>query len=306
MNWFTIAAVAYFLIAVQTILDKFLLSSKRVNHPAVYTFYSGVMSFFTLVLFPFGFHSIGAGLLIQYILSGALFAFGMLLLFFAIQKSEASRVIPVVGVVIPITTYFLSIFFLSDKLSNAQLFGVVVLLFGGLLISWLRPAAGEKHSLFAGFYQAVASGVLLAAAYTFFKGFYQHDNFMNVFIWTRLGLFFGALGLLLVSSWRQAIFASLTNFKKPSHEQQSSGVLFVANKIFGGVGSALLNFAMSLGNITVVNALVSLEYVFIFLLGIGFSFWLPNVFQEKMDWQNSLQKIIAILVISSGIILISI
>lgn len=305
MNWLTIATIAYLLIALQTILDKFLLSSKRVNHPAVYAFYSGVMSFFTLVLFPFGFHAIGADLFIQYIFSGALFTFGMLLLFFAIQKSEASRVIPVVGVVIPLVTYFLSVIFLKDSLSPIQIWGVIILILGGLLISWLRPETGEKHGFFDGFYQAIASGVLLAVAYTLFKRFYQDDNFMDVFIWTRLGLFVGALALLLVGNWRKAIFSSLTNFKKPNHEQQSSGLLFVVNKIMGGVGSVLLNRSMSLGNITVVNALVALEYVFIFILGVGFTYYLPQVFREKMDWKHSLQKISAILIISIGIFLVS-
>lgn len=305
MNCLTIATIAYLLIALQTILDKFLLSSKRVNYPAVYAFYSGVMSFFTLILFPFGFHAIGADLLIQYIFSGALFTFGMLFLFFAIQKSEASRVIPVVGVVIPLVTYFLSVIFLKDNLSPSQIWGVIILILGGFLISWLRPEAGKRHSFFDGFYQAIASGVLLAVAYTLFKRFYQDDNFMDVFIWTRLGLFVGALTLLLVGDWRKNIFSSLANFKNPSHEQQSSGLLFVVNKIFGGVGSALLNFSMSLGNITVINALVSLEYVFIFIFGISFSFWLPRVFQEKRDWRNFIQKISAIAVIAIGIALVS-
>ncbi|MFA7319046.1 MAG: hypothetical protein WC022_00380 [Parcubacteria group bacterium] len=307
MNWFAIATIAYFLIALQTLLDKFILSSKRVAHPVVYAFYSGVMSFFTLVLFPFGFHSIGATLFLEYILAGAVFIFGMLLLFFAIQKSEASRVVPVVGAIIPIATHFFSMIFLGDVLSGAKLWGALVLILGGLLISWTRSErSGAKHSFFKGFYQSILSGIVLAAAFTSFKLFYVQDNFMDVFIWTRIGLFFGALTFLLYVPWRKAIFSSLSKFKKPNHTQQSSGTLFVFNKILGGVGSVMLNFSMSLGNITVINALVALEYTFIFILGVGLTFWLPKVFQEKMDWKNSAQKIFAILIISLGVYLVSV
>ncbi len=305
MNWLFIVTIAYFLIALQTMLDKFLLSSKRVNHPVVYAFYSGVLSFFTIILFPFGLHSVAPFLFLQYVLAGMIFAFGTLLLFFAIQKSEASRVVPVVGAVIPVTTYFLSIIFLGDKLSGMQLFGVAILILGGFLISWMRPKKGGRHSFFAGFYHAIFSGLLLGFSYTLFKLFYQSDNFLNVFIWTRIGFFVAALSFLFWAGWRKAIFSSLLNFKKPSHEAQSSGTLFVFNKILGGVGSVLLNKSMSLGNITVINALVAMEYAFIFLLGIGFSMWLPKVFQEKKDWRNSVQKVMAILVISVGIFLVS-
>ena len=306
MNWLTIATIAYFLIALQTMLDKFLLTSRRVEHPVVYAFYSGVLSFFTLILFPFGLHAIGAVLFLKYLLAGAVFTYGIFLLFTAIQKSEASRVIPVVGAVIPIATYFFSILLLHDNLSGAKLWGALVLIIGGLLISWTRPEKkGDGHGFFEGFYGTILAGILLAAAYTFFKLFYVKDNFLDVFIWTRLGLFAGAASFLFFTPWRKAIFSSLSNFKKPTHEQQSSGTLFVSNKIIGGVGSVLVNFAMSLGNVTVVNALVAVEYAFIFLLGIGLTFWLPQVFQEKMDWKHSLQKISAILIITVGIVLVS-
>lgn len=306
MNWLAVATIAYFLIALQTMLDKFLLTSRRIDHPVVYAFYSGVLSFFTLVLFPFGLHSIGAVLFLKYILSGTLFTYGIFLLFSAIQKSEASRVVPMVGAVIPIATYFFSIILLGDGLSGSKLWGVLILILGGLLISWTRPQnTGEKHGFFDGFYKTILSGIILAAAYTFFKLFYARDNFLDVFIWTRLGLCAGALSFFLFSPWRKAILLSLANFRKPNHEQQSSGVLFVSNKVLGGVGSVLLNFSMSLGNITVINALVALEYTFIFILGIGFTFWLPKIFQEKMDWQHSVQKISSIAIISAGVFLVS-
>jgi drug/metabolite transporter (DMT)-like permease len=252
MNWLFIVTVAYFLIALEVILDKFLLSSKRVSHPAIYTFYSGVLTLPIFALFPFGFHRIAFLEMLGSLSAGVIFAYGILTLFFAIKENEASRVMPVVGAVIPIITYIFSLFFLEEKLSVLQFYGVVVLILGGLLISAESLIKGRRK-FFSGFYQSVLAGVLLAFAFAFFKSFYEHDNFINVFIWTRFGVMVGALSLMFGPAWRKAIISSLIKFKKPGRENKNSGILFVLNKFLGGSGSILLNFSISLGSVTIIN-----------------------------------------------------
>jgi drug/metabolite transporter (DMT)-like permease len=304
LNWLLIATLAYFLIALEVILDKFLLSSEKVSHPAIYAFYSGVMSAFTFFFFPFGLHRVSFLELIPKIFSGVIFIYGILSLFYAIKKSEASRVTPVVGAVIPMFTLFLSAIFLGERLKGMEIAGILFLVCGGLMISLDLSKIGQKK-FFGGFQTAVLSGALLALAFTLFKEFYNHDNFFNVFIWTRLGLVVGAFSLLANSTWRKAILGSLINFKKPKKENQRSGVLFVLNKILGGTGSIILNYSIKIGNVTVINALVALEYTFIFLAGLIFSSFLPNIFYEKKDIRNLTQKVISIAIITLGIILVS-
>jgi drug/metabolite transporter (DMT)-like permease len=305
MNWFLVALIAYFLVALQVILDKFLLSSKRVSHPAIYAFYSGLLSLLTLpIFFPFGFHLVSGWEISTYFLAGIIFIYGVLCLFFALKKSEASKVTPVAGAVIPLVTFFLSIIFLGEGLGWVQIAGVLILILGGLLISFDLPLkVGKKF--FAGFWHAILAGILLAVAFTAFKYFFERDSFSNVFIWTRLGLFLGALSLVLFPFWRQIIFASLAKFKKPAQENKRTGILFVFNKILGGTGSALTNYAIALGSVTVVNALVSVEYIFVFLLGLLFSLWLPKIFEEKGKFWDIAQKIGAIIIITIGTIFIS-
>lgn len=306
ISWILIAVVAYFLVALQIILDKFLLSSRRVSHPAIYAFYSGLLSLATVPIFyPFGFHWIGGGKIPLYFLAGMVFIYGTLCLFFALKKSEAGKVTPVAGAVIPVATFFLSIIFLDERLGRMQIAGVIALIFGGLLISFDLPLKVNRRKFFAGFWQTISAGVLLAMAFTAFKYFFERDNFANVFIWTRLGLFAGALSFLFFPFWRRIIRASLKKFKKPERENTRTGILFVFNKILGGTGSALANYAIALGSVTVVNALVSVEYIFVFLFGLLFSFWLPEVFKEKGAFWDVAQKIGAIIIITFGIILIS-
>lgn len=306
MNWLLIAIVAYFLVALEVVLDKFLLTSKRVSHPAIYAFYSGVLSLATLfIFFPFGFHFVGAAKIWPYLLAGMVFTYGILSLFFALNKSEASRVTPVVGAVVPIVTYALSISFLSERLTHLQISGVMILILGGLFISFDLPLKISKRRFFAGFDQTILAGVLLAVAFTAFKYFFEHDRFINVFIWTRLGLFLGALSLFLVPAWRKAIWSSLKKISKPGRENTRTGVLFVLNKALGGTGSILTNYAIALGSVTLVNALVSVEYIFVFIFGLLFALQFPKIFREKADFWDIFQKVGAIVVITLGVVLIS-
>lgn len=308
MNWLLITIAAYFLLALEIILDKFLLSSKRVSHPAIYAFYSGTLGLFAVVvgLFFGGTHWLGFSRTLFSFLAGSVFIYGMLALFFAVRKGEASRVLPVVGAVIPIVTLVLSLFFLEERLGARGIVGILVLVLGGLLISFEWGGLG-KRIFFHGFRASLLAGFFLAVSAIMIKSLYNEDNFLNVFSWTRVGAFLGTLSFFLIPAWRKVIWASLRKFKKPEKEGKKSGLSFVLAKILGGSGSFLKEFATSLtsASVTVVSALVSVEYVFIFLLSVIFSAWVPEVMQEKRDWKTVLQKGFAIGLIAIGIVLVS-
>lgn len=304
MHWLVIATAAYFLIALQSILDKFLLSSRRVGHPVTYAFYSGLLSLSSFLLFPFGFHSVSAVLAAAQVAAGVVFTYGILFLFWAIRDHEASQTVPVVGAVTAAVTYLFSWMVLGEKLAPAELWGIVILVSGGLIISFdFSPKALRR--IFTGFEFSLISGILLALSYTLFKKFYLADNFVNVYIWTRFGLLIGALTFLAVPAWRKAILKSLFRFHRPKRNDRHSGALFIFNKGLGGVGSFLLNYSISLGSVTVINALISLEYVFIFILAWFMNFWVKDVFKEKRDASTLIQKLFAIVIIAVGMIMVT-
>jgi len=300
MNWMEVALIAYIFIGIQTILDKFLISSNRIAHPAIYTFYSGILSLPILLLAPLGFHGIGGVEFFWNIFSGALFAYGILFMFFALRKNEASRVVPIVGAVVPVVTFVLSFFVLGSVLKSQQISGVILLIIGGFLISF-EVSNKKKRKLFSGFYLSILSGIFFGIAFIIFKKLYLADNFFNVFLWTRIGLFAGAMTLFLVPDWRKIIVNSLLHAKKSPKRDYQTGFLFVGNKILGGVGSILLQRAISIGEVTIVNALVSIEYAFIFLVGIFLSLRWPDIFHEKRNGREIMEKVLAIAIITAGI-----
>ena len=303
MNWLIIATIGYLLLATEIIFDKFLLSSKRVSHPVIYAFYSGATAPFALILAPLGFHGIGFLEIIFRFISGIIFIYGMFALFYALSKSEASRVTPVVGAVIPMIIFFLAFIFLGEHLGLREIWGLMVLIIGGLCISY--DFHSDIKGIFKGFYWCILAGILLSISATMNKSFYSHDNFWDVYIWTRMGAFLGVLTFFLIPQWRKKIVSSLAKFKNPQKEHQQSAVIYVSARITGGIGSAVKEGAASIASVTIINALVSTEYVFIFIMGLLFSLRFPRIFQEKRDAKNIVQKILAIILITIGIVLVS-
>ncbi len=304
MVWILIAIFSYFLTAGASLLDKFLLTSKRVSHPSVYAFYIGLFSLFSLILFfPFGFHSVDIWTGIKYLFSGAVFSYGILLFFFAININEASRVVPLRGAIIPLSTFLFSFFLFNEDLGKTDIAAMLLLIIGGLIISL---DFSRKRNIFKGFGWTLGAGILMAGAYVLYKIFYGQDNFINVFIWTRIGVFIGALSLFLVPNWKEKITGSFLGVKKGRRKNSlKTAAIFLVSKLTGGIGSIALNWSMALGSVTLANALVATEYVFVFILGLLLSVKFPKIFQERKTIGNTIQKIFAIIMISFGIFLIS-
>ncbi|EKE19258.1 MAG: hypothetical protein ACD_9C00070G0001, partial [uncultured bacterium] len=241
---------------------------------------------------------------------------------------------PVVFSVVPIATYLISFATNGEELGVLQLLGVLLLIFGGLLISFDLPLKvhpitfrfvkkiikfsliretlfSEQHlrtnrrKFFEGFYMSCVAGILLAVSYVMFKEVYLEQSFFNGFMWTRVGGFLFVLLMLLIPAWRKTIFRSFTHAKKPSRRHVSTGGFFIINKITGGLSSILLNKAFQLGSVTLVNSMVSLQYVFVLILVAVAAKRRPKIFAEKLSFWDWAQKIIAIIIIAVGMVFVS-
>ncbi|MFH0969249.1 MAG: hypothetical protein V1804_01955 [Patescibacteria group bacterium] len=305
MIFLTVALSSYFLGALSVILDKFLLGSKRISSPPVYSFYIGLFGLVTLIFIPFfNFYIPSFFQIAISILGGAMFSIGILFLYFAIQTGEASRVPPLIGAIIPVATYFLSFFASSEKFIPIQIIGISLLVFGGLLISFDLPLKINKRKFASGFWYSLWAGIFLALAYFIFKIVYNEQNFLNGFIWTRIGAFLAVVCYFLIPVWRNNILKSFGSFKKPREKEYQTGLLFIGNKTIGGISSILMNFAISLGSVAVVNSLVSSQYVFVLALAYFAHRKYPLVFEEKLKFWDWAQKVGAIILIGMGIIMI--
>ena len=102
-----VAILAYSLNATVTVIDKFLLK-KSIPSPVTYGFFVGILSIFVLPLFLLEFDWPGWGSVLFDLGTGMVFLLAILFLFTALKKGEASRVLPVIGGVIPLVIFCLN------------------------------------------------------------------------------------------------------------------------------------------------------------------------------------------------------
>ncbi|MDD3006978.1 MAG: DMT family transporter [Candidatus Pacebacteria bacterium] len=307
--WIIIAIFAHFLNAITAIIDKHIVSNK-VMKPVVYAFYSGVFQILYLLAIPviaiawpeisFRFPSWELFALATF--TGALFILTLTVFFKAIRLGEVSRVTPVVGVSVPIATYFLSLFLLGEVLGMRQLVAFSLFVIGGFLMS-ARISRG-KITHMKGVALAVTAGFLFASYYVLTDFLFDRVGFLDVFMILQFGGFLGAVILLLFPRHRREIF-NMKDEENDIIENKASAALFIYDKVIAAVAAALLLYAISIGNVVIINSLESTKYVFTLLMAVILSRRLPALFHEQTGNGVIVQKGIALVFIAVGLFLIA-
>jgi hypothetical protein len=312
MNWIALALAGYFLAAVSSVGDRFLLASKRIMHPAGYAFFTSVLSLFAL-LFTFFDRapSLPWSARCLAMLSGAFYVYGLLFLYTAVQRQMVSLTTPLVSIASSIGI-FLPVFILGvmmDSDSRTLLLWSAVFVFllaGGGLLAFER----DEHRKWVTIpWQAILlAGCFFAAAQLTLKGGYAvlHVPFLSSIVWSRLGFFLGGLSLLCKSSWRQEILETVRGIWKRDTvarraNSRVTGLLFTVNKILGGVSLLLIDGAIFMGSVALVQAMESIRLAFVFVLARLFSFAYPQVFPERFSWGVWVRKLLAFILLGIGI-----
>ncbi len=315
--WLLVAITSYFISAGVYVADKFLLS-KKFHSSIVYAFYVGIWSIFNaLLLFLSPWLPNFFQLLVD-LAAGILFLITLVFWYKALHQSEATRVVPIVGALTPIFSLLLSALFFGDVLTPLEFVAFFILIFGGVLISikqtkishirkiikqlqyWLGYLTGEIHAEHRPTRRLIVnstmSAFLFACFYVLMKYIYNHQPFVGGFVWSRFGTFVGALVILLVPRWRQLIKERRAQAKQPKHF-----VFFVSVRLAGALAFILLNWAISLGNVALVNALQGTQYLFLILLVLIISSQFPRILKEELSREVLVQKIIGVMLVSLGL-----
>lgn len=302
MIWAILALLAYFLNAFTATMDKFLLS-RTMPSAVSYAFYSGLLGVAALFLAPWGLAWPGYPIFLISIFSGLTFFFGLLAFFSIVRHGEVSRLVVLVDGLTPVFILVISYLFLAERLRAYDLLAFVLLVGGGLLISfdariWTRAAAlnGDRKRWIDGFGIGVLAAFLFAISYATLKYVFIYQSFISGFVWSRLGSVFGALLILLIPNIRREIFAPGFTMR-----DWRSGGLFFTNKIFAAIALILLDYAIYLGSVSMVNAMQGIKYAFLFILVFTISKFRPNIIYERLNIFDVLQKSAAIIMIGCGL-----
>ncbi len=299
MNWLLIAISAHFIFALVFIVDKFLLS-KTALQPAAYAFYVGLLGIVALALAPFGFGLLPTSQILISFLAGFLFVLAILFFYQSVQIGEISRVAPIVGGAVPLFTLFFSYFFLAERLTGIQFIAFFLLVVGGVIMLWpRRKPALVKAPLSKRLFLALLAGLFFAGSFVLSKFIYTEQSFINGFIWIRIGGFLGAWLLLFWPKVRQSIFQAsrVVKFKV--------GGLAAANKVLSALSYLLLNYAIALGSVTLVNALQGVQYAFLLIIALFLSKKFPQILREQISNGVITQKVMAICLIGFGLVILA-
>ena len=296
MIWILILVIAHLFYAAFFILDKYILT-KPMPNAVVYAFWVGALGIFVLVLIPIGtlipnnaFVMPNKSEVFWSIVAGIAQIWGMIVFYNALNKSEVTRLVPLVGGLSSVFILLINSITINEFLSGNQLLAFALLVLGSLVISI------DKNNLFTrkAIWAAILSSFLFAVFWVITKYLFLGTNFVSGLVWVRVGVAIVALMLLLSKKNRQLI-STKTHEARP----RTAG-FFILSRILNVAGSLFLYGAVFLGSIVLVNALQGLQYAFILILALLLFKKIPDL-KEQFGRRVLLQKIIAIVLICSGL-----
>jgi drug/metabolite transporter (DMT)-like permease len=107
-----------------------------------------------------------------------------------------------------------------------------------------------------------------------------------------------ALSLLTAPGFRRAIFHG------GRHSSRGAKGLVLGNKVLGGVAAALTAYAVSLGSVSVVNALAGLQFVFLFIFAVLFARHMPLFGESKTGSHGGWHTATGVTLIVAGLALL--
>ena len=296
MSWVLLAVISYTLTAGIAISDKYFLT-RRMPSAVSYGFWVGVLGLGFVLAIPFGFYLPEPQTLAAAIASGATFTCALVALFWTLKRGTVSRVIPMIGAVFPVATLALAAAVVGERLSGQETVAFAVLLVSGILLS-ASTEESEKGRIGVTIAGSVLAGFLLALAFVLAKYVFSHHAFLSGFIWMRVAGGATALSFLLVPSWRRTILSA-------SAKPEAGIVLLIGLRAIAGFSFVLVNYAVKLGSVTLVNALKGIEYGVVFIFTVFLSHCYPAIIKESPDKKIVAAKSLGIAGIAFGLWLLA-
>jgi transporter family protein len=302
MDWLTLALIAAALNGGVSVVDKFVIE-KQIPNPMVYSLFMGSYGIISaiVVFFAADIHIRPVGLTIMAFLSGTAYLLYIVLYFAAMSYNDASVVVAL-GQISPIFSTLLGFLFLNERFTMLTYLGVGLTTVGAVLISLernedtqlkrrLRINAALRLMVVACFIYSLNSFMLKFAL--------EEISVWDGFFWPRMGVFAGALALLLLPSVRRQLSTALRNIG------WRVNVL-----IMGSEGAALVAvYAMTLafdrGPLTLVSASSATQPIFIMLF-----VWIVNrirsdTIPDRTDRRLAIVRLLPLGLIAIGVYLLN-
>ncbi|NLZ74705.1 EamA family transporter [Candidatus Falkowbacteria bacterium] len=313
MSWVLVALLAYFLLAIANLFDKFLVDNVLPSGKA-YAFAACLLGGLLVLGAPWFLEWPGFYWFVINLLTGAVFAVALWLLYEAFRRGDASQTAVLVGGLTPIFSIFFSIVFFKEQYSSQEWIGIITLLVGIFIIALLPQKRhifsrilsklGIKQKTRKGFFLfALGSALAYAIYFVATKYAYSAQPFASVFIWNRLGATLLVLTFLIKRRDRKQMLAV---FKKSNKRKGKRKYLVLLSQALGSGGFLLQSYAIFLGSVALVNALQGVQYAFLLIISTILAAIKPKLLKETFSARIFTQKLVAVIVIGFGLYFIMI
>ncbi len=269
---------------------------KNANSGVIAIFVGIIGLFFSLAVLLF-YHGniLGIGIIngIIIILNGALLIIAYIPYYYALNTEDASSVVPLYQT-IPIFSFILGFLILKETITPFQAIAGIFIIFGAVLISidFSKFKIGFKiKPLFL----MLLSSLLIAVHFLIFKFIATEGTFWRTVFWEYLGAAAVALYLLIFMNNYRREFVILIR------ENSFFVILInVINEILNIGGKLCANYATLLVPLVIVNLANGLQPMFVFLIGLFITIFLPFLGKEEITKKHLTQRIVAIVILLVG------
>jgi drug/metabolite transporter (DMT)-like permease len=305
MTWLIVTILAYLILAVVFLVDKYLLVGP-IPDPKVYAFYVGILGAAVLLLVPFlNFYLPSLSDAALSFVSGASSILAIFWFFKGLKLFEPSRIVPAVGGILPIFTFFI-IFIISGGKETLGFFGFLAFVFlvlGTFLITFEKAKRISLESLKI----SIVAAFFFAVSFVSAKYVYLSHPFLVSLVWIKVGGALADLLFILNEQMRKGLFKEKISFEK------KTAAIFLSGQAAGAGANILQNWAVALAPlafVAVINALQGVQYVFLLIFTVFISLvcplWAGRVgLKEGVSKGVVFQKISAIFLIGLGLALLA-
>jgi drug/metabolite transporter (DMT)-like permease len=298
-NWFILALVAPLLWSIVNHLDKYILSrylkDKGVGALLIFSALSSIIVlpfivyFFYSSLFNISVHDFYILIFIGFLSAGALYFYleGM-------REEEASIVVPLFQLV-PVFGYFLGNLILGESLNANQILASLIIM-SGIIALTIEIDEDNKVTLKTRVLVLITiSSFLFALHDTLFKKVALVESFWVSVFWQYLSLCIAGIFMLVAFKKFRSEFVTMF-----SHAGVKIFSLNIISEILYMIGNLTNNFATLLAPVALVLVVSSYQPLFVFVIGILLTLFLPKISMEKISRRHFLHKLISILTIIAG------
>lgn len=271
MSWVVACLASAWLFAGVGVLDKHIIAA---HIPGLRPFYVLVgviqlaMAGIAALAAPWE-GGASAGVMVAAVGSGVLWGISLVLLFYALEVLEVSRVVPIFHT-FPVFVAFGSMLFLDERLLWVQWLAILVIVAGAGLVTLGqgRASALRKRKATLAFGVAFLSSIVTAAATVTTKFALEELSFWNVF--TLRALLMG--GILVVPALRPGGFREMSAVLA---NRNAVILIMLAEGVLAPAAVYTMFLGLALGSASLASALISTRPVFVLFLSVLLStrFW---------------------------------